>query len=104
MLLDVCNQLVGGRRRAAGTLDDCADRLAETLVWDPDSRRVHHRRVRLEGLLHLFGEDLLTTRIDHNRSTSEQVDSAVVVDRGVVARHRVALAVENREGTGGLLG
>ena len=48
------------------------DRLAETVVGDPDCDRVAHLGVELQHLLHLFGEDLFATGVDADRSPAQE--------------------------------
>ena len=73
-------------------------------MGDAHDDGVAHAGVRLERLFDLLGEDLLAARVDGGRAASEQVDRAVGVDLGEVARDGVAHAVDHLERAFGLVG
>src|SRR5207249_12232313 len=84
-------------------LDDRGDGLAPAFIRQPDGDRVPHRRVRLEHLFDLLRVHLLPARVDADRPAAQHPQRPVLLDDGVVARNRVALAVDGEEGAGGLL-
>ena len=90
-------------RGAGHELHHRGDGLAELLVGDADGHRVGDGVVGLQHLLDLLGEHLLAAGVDAHRAAPEQRERAVGLDGGVVAGHRVALALEHDEG-GGRLG
>src|SRR5690606_6235638 len=85
-------------------LDERDDLLPPPLARSPHHDHVVHRGVAGDGRLHLLGEDLLATGVDRDRVAAEQLDLAARQVAGPVARHRVAHAVDHREGPGGLGG
>ena len=103
MLAHVRVELVELRRRAVPRLDDGDDPLTPPLVGHADDDGVEHRRVGLQRRLDLLGVHLLAAGVDRDRAAAEQRDRAVVLDAGVVARHRPPHAVDHRERRRGLL-
>src|SRR5690606_32503978 len=90
-------------RGALARLDDGGDLLAPARIGDAHDERVDDLRVLLERLLDLFGEDLLTARVDALRAAAHEGDAAVGLDGGEVAREDPALSVRLDEALGRLL-
>src|SRR5581483_6855282 len=90
--------------RRVTRLNDRRDRLAPAVVVDADHEHVVDVRVCLERRLDLLGVDLLAAGVDALRAAAQQRHRAVVLEAGVVAGDRVALAVDLDEGCRGLLG
>src|ERR1039458_9046973 len=115
--MHLAGDLVPGDAGAAVLLDRLEDRTA-TLTSLHNSRhplapaRVRHADdgdvvdagMRLDGRLDLFGEDLLTARVDRHRTAAEQADAAVRLEQGQVTRHDVADALDVDEDLGRLGG
>ena len=89
-------QLLFGRRRARGQVDDGADLLAEHVVGDADRRRVGHGRVLEQGGFDLDAVDVLAAADDHVLGPVDDVDEALVVDAGDVARVQPAVGDRRR--------
>src|SRR5439155_826357 len=70
------------------------DGLAEPRVRHAHDGGVAHGGVLLEGLLDLFGEDLLAAGVDAARAPAEEHDRAVCLDGPHVAGHDPALATD----------
>ena len=87
---------------ASAELDDGHDLLAPSLARAADHHHVEHGRVALEGLLDLLGEHLLAAGVDGDRVAAQELQRPVGEHPGPVAGHRVADAVDHREGAGGL--
>ena len=87
---------------ALAQLDQRRHLLAPAVVRRAHHHGVVHRRVMLEGVLDLLGEDLLSARVDRDRVAPEQAQQALLVEAGAVARDRVAHAVHHRERLRGL--
>ena len=85
-LLHVEGQLVGRHLGARAQDDDGADLLAERLVGDADHGAVGDRRVFEQGRLDLDGVDVLPAPDDHVLGPVDDVDEALVVQAGDVAR------------------
>ena len=93
-----------GHRVPVGHLHEGHHLLAPPLARAAGHHHVGDGGVGDDGLLHLFGEDLLAPGVDGHRVAAEQLDLAVGEDAGPVAGHRVVLAVDHREGARRLLG
>ena len=85
-------------------LHDRGHPLAPALVGHADDDGVEHRGVGLQRGLDLLGVDLLAAGVDRHRAAAEHGDRAVGLDRGHVAGHRPAHAVDDRERGRRLLG
>ena len=103
MLADVRVELVELRCRAVTRLHDGDHALTPPTIGHTHDDGVEHRRVALQRRLDLFGVHLLAAGVDGDRTPPEQRDRAVLLDAGVITRHRPPHTVDHRERGGGLL-
>src|SRR5579859_5805605 len=62
-------------------LDDSADALAKSRVWQTNHDGVTHHRIGLERFFDLLREDLLAAGVDADRAASQKLQSSVQIGR-----------------------
>ncbi len=87
-----------------GHLHERDNLLAEPWVRHAQHHAVEHALVLAQHHLDLVGIDLLPSGVDRCRPTAEQPHGAVDVDRRIITRNRVPLAVEHAPRGRGPLG
>jgi len=97
VLAGLGDDLVERHQAPVAGLDDRDDPLSPPLVGDTDDDRVEHVGMGLQRAFDLFGVDLLASRVDRHRPSTEDRDGAVGLPAGVVTGYRPADPVHDGE-------